>query len=490
MNSSQNDAQPQSTVQEEAVEAQDKNQELFPIVGIGASAGGLTAFTELLSHLPSDTGMGFVLIQHLSPDSKSLLSEILARVTQMPVIEVQDGMSVEPNHVYIIPPNSKMILAQNLLRLTPRDQNRGMHMTVDAFFNSLAAERGSKGIGVILSGAAGDGAQGLKAIKVAGGITFAQCEETAQVSSMPSTAAATGDVDFILSPEAIAAELVEISCHPYVTRVTLEATVEKAKNENVQRNIFLLLRSATGIDFTDYKQTTLKRRILRRMALYKFDILEDYVKYLQDNPKEVEALSQEFLIHVTSFFRDPEAFQALKEQVFPRIMLDRAPDDPIRIWVPGCSTGEEVYSIAICLLEFLDDQPALPTIQIFGTDVSDLAIEKARLGIYIPSLVDQITPERIRRFLVKVEGGYEISKSVRQMCVFAKQNLLADPPFSHLDLISCRNVLIYFGTALQKQVIPLFHYNLNPTGFLILGTSETTGEGSDLFKLVDKKQKI
>lgn len=492
MNSSQSGAQPEPTAKEELVEEQqDENQELFPIVGIGASAGGLEAFTQLLKHLPIDTGMGFVLIQHLSPDHKSLLSEILARTTQMPVMEVQDCMLVEPNHIYIIPPNSKMTLAQNLLRLTPREKTQGHYMSVDAFFNSLAQQRESKAIGVVLSGADGDGALGLKAIKVAGGITFAQCEASAKVSSMPNTAAATGHVDFILTPEEIASELAKISRRPYVTYPKPEKTIEGlAQDKNPLKSIFTLLQADTGIDFTHYKHTTIKRRILRRMALYKLDILEDYAKYLQSNPKEVEALSQEFLIHVTSFFRDPEVFQALKEQVFPSIMLNRAPTDPIRIWVAGCSTGEEVYSIAICLLEFSDTQETVPKIMIFGTDISELAIEKARSGTYIPSLVEQISPERLRRFFVKVDGGYEIGKPIRQMCVFAKQNILADPPFSQLDLISCRNVLIYLGTTLQKQVLPIFHYSLKPTGFLLLGTSESTGECSDLFAPVDKKQRI
>ncbi len=507
MNPSQSDAQGESTAKKEVVEErevradvssdqnfvreQDEKQELFPIVGIGASAGGLEAFTQLLKHLPIDTGMGFVLIQHLSPNHKSLLSEILARTTQMPVLEVRDSMMVEPNHVYVIPPNCKMTLAHNLLRLTPREMTEGKYMSVDDFFKSLAEERGSQAVGVVLSGADGDGALGLKAIKVAGGITFAQCKETAQVSSMPNTAAATGHVDFILSPEEIAAELAKISLHPYIIYPEPEKTIESlALDKNPLKNIFTLLQADTGIDFTDYKHTTLKRRILRRMVLYKLDSLEDYFNYLQSNPKEVETLSQEFLIHVTSFFRDPEVFQALTEEVFPSLMLNRAPLDPIRIWVAGCSTGEEVYSIAICLQEFLDTQETVPRIMIFGTDISELSIEKARSGTYIPSLVGHISPERLRRFFVKVEGGYEIGKPIRQMCVFAKQNLLADPPFSSLDLISCRNVLIYFGTTLQKQVLPMFHYSLKQTGFLLLGTSESTGESSDLFASVNKKQRI
>jgi two-component system, chemotaxis family, CheB/CheR fusion protein len=491
MNDPQSD-QPKSTAKEETVEEQlAKNQELFPIVGIGASAGGLAAFTELLRHLPTDTEMGFVLIQHLNPESKSRLSEILARITEMPVIEVNDGMSVEPNHVYIIPPNTKMTITQERLRLSPREKTHGMYMPVDVFFSSLAMDRGNKAIGIILSGMDGDGAQGLKAIKAAGGITFAQCEATAKYTGMPNTAVATGDVDFILPPDAIAEKLANISSHPYVTQTDSVETVEElSQGENALQNIFKLLLAAKGIDFTYYKHTTLKRRILRRMVLYRLEKLENYVTYLQNNPAEVEALFQDFLIHVTSFFRDSNAFEVLKNQVFPSIMQNRSPDEPIRIWVAGCSTGEEVYSIAICLLEFLDDLQSSPKIQIFGTDVSDFAIEKARLATYIPSQVDNISPERLRRFFNKVEGGYQATKLIRQICVFAKQNLLGDPPFSHLDLISCRNVLIYFGSALQKKVIPLFHYSLKPTGFLLLGTSESTGDYSDLFTLIDKKQKI
>lgn len=491
MNSSQSD-EPKSPEWEETVEEQpEKNQELFPIVGIGASAGGLAAFTDLLRHLPIDTGMGFVLIQHLNPEHKSLLSKILAKTIQMPVIEVIDGMSVEPNHVYVIPPNTKMTLAQGRLRLSPREKSNGKYMPVDVFFRSLAEDRGSKTIGVVLSGTDGDGAQGLKAIKAAGGITFAQCEETAEFSGMPNTAVATGHVDFILPPDAIASELVKISHHPYVKEPNSVETFEVlTSGEKALQNIFTLLRSATGIDFTHYKHTTLKRRIRRRMALYRLEKLEDYVTCVQNNPAEVEALFQDLLIHLTSFFRDSNAFEAIKNQVFPSIMHNRSPSSPIRIWVAGCSTGEEVYSIAICLLEFLDDLHSLPTIQIFGTDISDSALEKARAATYITTQVDQISPERLRRFFDKVEGGYQISKVVRKMCVFAKQNLIADPPFSHLDLISCRNLLIYLGSVLHKKVIPLFHYSLKPTGFLLLGTSESTGEYSDLFALVDKKQKI
>ncbi|AHJ29823.1 ATP-binding protein [Nodularia spumigena CS-584] len=465
--------------------------ELFPVVGMGASAGGLEAFRELLSHLPIDTGMAFVLIQHLSPHQKSLLTEILARTTQMPVVEVEHGMVVEPNHVYVIPPNSMMTISQGILQLSPRKKTHGFSMTVDTFFISLAEERGNKAIGVVLSGGDSDGTKGLESIKAAGGITFAQCEESAKVNSMPNTAVASGYVDFILTPKQIAAELANISHHPYVNHPTpVKAIDTTPETGDALTNIFSLLRTATKVDFSHYKKTTLKRRIQRRMMLSKLDKLEDYVSYLQENPAQIKALYQDLLITVTSFFRDPEAFEALKTEIFPIITKNRTPNSPIRIWVAGCSTGEEAYSIAICLLEFLTNQGINLPIQIFASDINELAIEQARNGIYKENQVANISPERLQRFFVPVEGGYQISKPVRELCVFARQNLIGDPPFSRLDLITCRNVLIYLGSAVQKKLLPIFHYGLNSNGFLMLGTSETVGEFPDLFALVDRKNKI
>jgi len=468
-----------------------ESNDVFPVVGIGASAGGIEAFTQLLSHLPIDTGMAFVLVQHLAPHQESMLSVILSRTTRMPVTEVQDGMKVEPNHVYVIPPNAKMTIADGHLRLMPREQVRGQFMSVDAFFLSLAHNRGDKAIGVVLSGGDADGARGLEEIKAAGGITFAQSEDTAKVSSMPSTAAATGQVDFILPPQAIAEELAEISRHPYVTRpAPVRIVEEQPDGEDALTTIFSLLRTATGVDFTYYKQTTLKRRIVRRMALYKLERLEDYVRYLQEHPAEVMALYHDVLINVTSFFRDPEAFEALKTQVFPVITRDKSPGSPIRVWVAGCSTGEEAYSIAICLLEFLADQVVKPPVQIYATDVSEMVINKARTGVYKLSQLGDVSQERLQRFFVRVEDSYQVCKAVRELCVFARQNLNSDPPFSRLDLITCRNVLIYLGASLQKKLLPTFHYGLKPTGFLMLGTSETVGDSTDLFDLVDRKNKI
>jgi two-component system, chemotaxis family, CheB/CheR fusion protein len=463
----------------------------FPVVGMAASAGGLEAFTQLLSHLPVDTGMAFVLIQHLSPDHVSLLTEILARATTMPVKEVKNGMKVEPNQVYVIPPNTKMVLVAGLLELSPREKVFGKYMPGDAFFISLAADRGHKAIAIVLSGGDGDGSLGIRAIKEAGGVTFAQCENTAKFDSMPNSAVATGNVDFVLPPDKIAEELVHLSRNTMLARsLPLLTTAESLAAPDALVTIFRLLRSTTGVDFSNYKSKTIDRRIQRRMLLCKLEQLPDYVTYLQANPTEVKALYEEILIHVTSFFRDPEAFELLKTKVFHTISQNKSAEFPIRIWVAGCSTGEEVYSIAICLLEFLAQRVTQPPIQIFATDISELAIDKARSGIYTENQMVAVSPERRRRFFHAVEGGYHISKAVRELCVFARQDLGSDPPFSNVDLISCRNVFIYLDNLLQKRIMPIFHYSLNPTGFLLLGTSESTGQYSELFNLIDKKYRI
>jgi len=473
------------------IEQSAKTDPPFPIVGIAASAGGLEAFTELLGHLPVDTGMAFVLIQHLAPDHKSLLCEILARTTQMPVNEVQDGMAVEPNQVYVIPPNTKMVLCKGVLQLSPRQKIYGKYMPGDAFFTSLAVDRQHKAIAVVLSGGDGDGSLGLKAIKAAGGMTFAQCQGTAKFDSMPNTAVATGNVDFVLPPEKIAEELANYSRSPLLTSPLLRTKVEESPEQpSALATILALLKSTTGVDFTQYKAATLKRRIQRRMVLYKLESLDDYAEHLRHNSAEVKALYEEILIHVTSFFRDSEAFQKLKKLVFPTITQNKLANAPIRIWVAGCSTGEEVYSIAICLLEFLGDR-VIPPIQIFATDIGEATISKARSGVYLENQMVDVSPERRTRFFILEAGGsYKICKAVRELCVFARQDLGSDPPFSNLDLVSCRNVLIYLGESLQKKVMPIFHYSLNPTGFLLLGTSESTGKFSYLFKSVDKKSKI
>ncbi len=466
----------------------------FPIVGVGASAGGLEAFTQLLEKLPGDTGMAFVLIQHLAAAHESMLKDLLSKVTPMPVREVKDGMVVEPDNVYVIPPNTEMAILHGVLHLMPREEARGQHMPVDSFLRSLAEDRGDDAIAVIMSGTGSDGSQGVRAIKAEGGIIFAQAEKSAKYPGMPGSAIETGCVDFIFPPDKIAGELLSISRHPYLASA-IHAKQEcpaqtMAEEGDSLGKLFILLRSATGVDFAHYKPSTIRRRIIRRMLLLKVETLENYIRYARENPSEVEKLYQDILINVTSFFRDPETWDVLKNSVFPQITGKASSDTPVRLWIPGCSSGEEAYSLAICLLEFLDERKMTRPIQIFATDIDGAAIEKARRGIYPENISADVSPERLRRYFVKLETGYQISKAIREMCVFARQNLVKDPPFSKLDLISCRNVLIYFGTVLQKKALPILHYSLNPTGFLMLGKSETIGEFSGLFGLVDKKNKI
>ena len=465
-------------------------QARFPIVGIGASAGGLEAFTDLLQYLPATTGMAFVFIQHLDPKHVSLLTELLQRQTRMNVVEASNGVTVKPDHVYVIPRNTHMGLAQSVLTLSPRHSAPVPHMPIDPFFRSLAAEQRSKAIGVILSGNASDGAQGMMAIKSAGGITFAQSPDSSKHDGMPRSAIAAGCVDFILPPKEIAKELAQLGKHPYIAPSQPMGESEPSVELEGLGRILALLWKATGVDFGQYKPNTIRRRILRRLALRRMDNLEAYAAKLRSEPAELQSLYEDILINVTEFFRDPEAFEGLKNIVFPKIVSSSQNAGPIRVWIPGCSSGEEVYSVAIALLEFLEAKRHESAIQIFGTDISDIALEKARNGIYSPGGVKDVSAERLRRFFTEVDGNYQIAKRVREMCIFAKQNVVKDPPFSKLDLISCRNLLIYLGPTLQKRLIPVFHYGLKPDGFLMLGSSETVGTFTEMFALADKKSKF
>ena len=462
----------------------------FPIVGVGASAGGLEAFSELLRALPIDTGMAFVLIQHLHPNYESALPEILSRETLMSIQEIRDGMEVMPDHVYVIPPSVDLELFDGILHLAPRLQPSERRLPVDHFFRSLAEAQSSRAIGVILSGTASDGVLGLKAIKAHGGITFAQDEKTAKYHGMPHSAIAAGSVDFVMTPAQIAAELARIARHPYLLldKAGQTADLSPAGADDLNR-IFLLLRRHCGHDFTYYKHTTIQRRIKRRMLLHKLENLDDYVRYLAETPNEVHELFHDILINVTGFFRDEEAFDALREKVFP-VLAHRNPETPLRIWIPGCSTGEEVYSIAVALLEYLGEAASSKNIQIFATDLDEYAIEKARAGTYPENIIQDISSERLKRFFNHAEGGYQISKIIRDMCIFAVQNVVKDPPFSKLDLISCRNLLIYLGPVLQKRVLNVFHYALNADSFLLLGSAESIGEFANLYSAVDAKAKV
>ena len=462
----------------------------FPIVGVGASAGGLEAFTQLLGSIPEDTGLAFVFVQHLDPQHESLLTEILAAATKMPVETVLDGNEVKPDHVYVMPPNTSIELQDGSLHLVQRAP--GLHLPVDIFFRSLARVQGSRAIGVILSGNASDGSLGVQAIKAECGITFAQDIATARFSGMPRNAVATGAIDYVLSPPDIGKELVRLAKHKFL----IPATPGVAESETLPdgdgdlKRILALLRNSTKVDFSQYKQTTIRRRISRRLMILRIETLPDYVRYLQQTPAELDELYQDLLIRVTSFFRDPERFEALVEHLGPALEARAQHQEPVRMWVPGCATGEEVYSLAIRIHEFIAERDLGLEIQIFGTDISEPALERARQGIYGGTITDDVSESRLRRFFTKTDGSYQINKIIRQCCIFARHDVTRDPPFSRLDVLSCRNVFIYLDVPTQRRILPTFHYALNPTGLLMLGTAETTGPAGDLFTVVDPAHHI
>jgi two-component system CheB/CheR fusion protein len=465
-----------------------KGKTTIPVAGIGGSAGGLEVFKHLLADLPGDTGLAIVFVQHLDPKHHSLLTEILSRSTGMPVSEAADGMPVEANHVYVIPANGDLTIAQGVLRLAPRAQTGGVHMPIDRFLRSLAEECGSRAIGVILSGAGTDGSAGVQAIKAAGGVTFAQDQYTAKFASMPQAAVATNCVDFVLPSDRIAAELLRIGRHPYLAEASPAEQGRIDGDEACFATILAAVQNATGVDFSLYREKTIKRRILRRLALRNIDTLADYARRLENDAEELTALQRDLLIGVTSFFRDPASFESLKTLVYPRILQGRPAHAPIRVWVPGCATGEEAFSIAISLSEYLTEAGASFPVQIFASDISGQAIDKARAGRYLENIAMDMSAERLNRFFTKIDTGYQVAKNLREMCVFTRHNLLTDPPFSKLDLVSCRNVLIYLSSV-QKNIIPLFHYALRPNGFLMLGASETAAF-PELFSLMDRQHRI
>jgi two-component system CheB/CheR fusion protein len=458
------------------------------VVGIGASAGGLEPLKALLGAIPAQSGMAFIVVQHLNPAHPSQLAAILGESTPLAVCEAVDGAMVLPDHVYVIPPGAALSISGGALRLQAREALPAPRFTIEHFFRSLAEERQSRAIGVLLSGNNADGARGLCEIKAAGGITFAQSAETAQFAAMPSAAVDAGCVDFVLPPAEIGARIASMRHHPYLAPAESVPVPEDV--ETLYARALVALRSATGVDFRLYRETTITRRIVRRMALLGEQHFADYVSQLEADPREAGLLHDDLLIHVTSFFREPGAFLALKQQVFPRLVRDRPPTDPLRVWVPGCSTGQEAYSLAMALVEFMEETGIHLPVQIFATDLSDATLARARAGLYVEGLEAELTPVQLRRFFHKEEHGYRIDKALRDMCVFARQDVTADPPFSHLDLISCRNVLIYFSPALQRRVLPTFHYALDAAGFLLLGPSETVAEGAELFEVVDRVHKI
>jgi two-component system CheB/CheR fusion protein len=459
----------------------------FPVVGVGASAGGLEAITGLLERIPPNPGLAFVVMLHLDPHYKSELPAILSRITSLPVQQVTEGTPIQVNHVYVGPPNASVSMVGAALTLTPRPP-RGVFMPIDILFRTLANVQKSAAIGVVLSGEGSDGTIGLQAIKAEGGIAFAQDGKSARHDHMPRSAIAEGYIDYVLPPEGIAGELVRISRHPYAADGA--ATEPRLEGEERIDSILAFVRESLAVDFGHYKRSTVKRRIERRMAVRNKESLDEYVQLLQNDPREVRALFQDFLIRVTQFFRDPAAFEALKMHVFPALVQDRSANNPIRVWVAGCSTGEEVYSLAICLWEFLGNATGEIPLKILATDLDESALEKARQGIYLDNIEIDVSPERLRRFFHRTDGCYKINKAIREQCVFSRHNLAHDPPFSHLDLVSCRNVLIYMDAALQRHILPMLNYALNFGGTLFLGSTESVGQFSDLFETLDAKHRI
>ena len=463
----------------------------YPVVGFGASAGGIAAFREILENLNPDTGMAFVLVTHLAPDQKSYLTEILERYTRIPVAPVSHGGKPEPNHIYVLQPGQRVQLRAGAFYVEERTPGHRGPLVIDTFFRSLASEQKNHAIGVVLSGADSDGASGLKAIKGEGGIALVQSPGTAAQPGMPRSSIAADHVDLIVTPAEIAVELGRLAAQFSRPEVrSLEEGVAPPDDEQSFQRILQLLRTVSGLELRQYKPETLRRRLARRLILLRKDSLAEYYKFLQIRPDGLRILGEDLLISVTRFFRDPGVWESIRENVLPVLVQDRQPDRPIRVWCAGCSSGEETYSMAILLIEYLSSKNLDVPIQIFGTDASDQSIEAARLAVYPESLADEISPERLRRFFVKVDRGYQVSKRVRDTCIFARQNLCNDPPFSHIDILSCRNVMIYFNQVLQRQVMITFHYALEPGGYMLLGMSEGLRDYSDLFSTVDRKHKI
>ncbi len=488
-----------STVSSQILEPS-KNE--FPVVGVGASAGGLSAFKEFVGGIPKNSGMAYVLVQHLDPRHQSLLSEILQKFTKVPVLEITDDIKVKPNHIYIIPSN-KMLLASDgvlMLSMRPAPEKNQKNLPINLFFKSLAIIHGSHSLGVVLSGTASDGTQGLTDIKSSGGITFAQDEGTAEWPQMPNSAINAGVVDFILPPSEIPAKIMELIKNKKSKTYTQSEVVKEGAG--TLRQILSLINLRHNTDFTYYKESTIKRRIHRRMIINKFTSSQLYLNFLKENIPEIDLLFQDLLIHVTNFFRDPHIFESLSNSLLPLLIERKKENEPIRIWIAGCSTGEEAYSLAICIHEHLRKQssnnPEKPknlngfngNVQIFASDISEPAILYARKGIYKWEDVKNISPERLAEYFDKSNGGYQIKKEIRESCVFAVHNFLKDPPFGNMNFISCRNVLIYLQPYLQKKALTTFHYSLKPDGYLLLGKSESAGSVQGYFTATNKKDKI
>jgi two-component system CheB/CheR fusion protein len=461
----------------------------FYIVGIGASAGGLEAFEAVFRNMPENPGMAFVLVPHLDPTHASILPQLVQKCTKMQVMQVEDGLKVLPNTVYIVPPNNDLAMLHGTLQLIEPTGSRAVRLPINYFFRSLAQDQREKAICIVLSGMGTDGALGLRAIKGELGMAMVQAQETAKFDSMPRSAIETGLVDYVLPPQKMGKHLIEYAKRT-TNRLASRDFPKDGELPDAMQKIYILLRAQTGHDFSLYKPNTVWRRIERRMDVHQLDHISKYVRYLQENPREVEILFKELLIGVTRFFRDPEAFQILKERILPEYLKDKPNTSSIRVWVPGCSSGEEAYSVAMIVSECVGALDQHFNVQIFATDIDADAIALARVGIYPESIAADVEADRLRRFFSKEDGTYRVKKSVREMLVFAPHDIIKDPPFTKLDLVCCRNLLIYLDSILQKKLLPLFHYSLIPKGILFLGSSETIGGFVDLFASVDRKWKI
>jgi len=464
----------------------------FPIIGMGGSAGSFHAFEKFFMHMPIKSGMAFVIIMHLDKSHVVDVAAILQPITSMAIREAHDGVTVQPDHIYIIPPGKDMGIHNGQLLLMEASRFKGAHMSIDYFLQSLAEDQQSNAVGIIFSGMGADGETGIRMVKEKLGLVIVQDPQTAEYESMPSTSIKTNMVDYVLAPEDMPVKLIQYLNHPAIREPQAESdfTMNQTNHTHLQK-ILMLLRSNTGHDFTLYKKSTIVRRIERRIAFHQLSDYVDYINYLRENPSEIMLLFNELLIGVTKFFRDRDAFEALKSKLYPILALKKE-SDPIRIWIAGCSTGEEAYSIAMLVIEFLDTVKLskVPKLQIFATDLDPQAIDHARSASYFSNIVSEISPERLNRFFIKVNEGYVVKKEVREMIVFAQHNLIKDAPFTRLDLLCCRNVLIYLTSELQKKIIPVFHYSLATNGLLFLGPAESVGTFGDSFASLDNKWKI
>lgn len=460
----------------------------FPVVGIGASAGGLEAFEQFFQHITSDCGIAFVLVPHLDPSHASILTEILQRSTKMPVLEARDQMKLTPNHVYVIPPNRDISLFKGALQLNVPEIPRGQRMPIDFFLRSLAEEQGEKAIGIILSGTGTDGTLGLRAIHGAGGVSFVQEPSTAKYDGMPASAVQSGLATYVLPVDKIPEQLKTYVKSLFDLKIKPPPPVSAPVSS--LNKIMQVLRSRTGHDFSLYKQSTVNRRIERRMLVHNIENADIYARYLKEHPEEAQLLFKELLINVTSFFRDPEAFEALKKDILPKLLSQKSGDYVFRAWVVGCATGEEAYSVAIILKEYMEEIRQEIKVQIYSTDIDDDAIAAARSGSYPSNIAMDVSQDRLRRFFIKEETGYRIKKAIREMVIFATQNVIKDPPFTKLDMVSCRNLMIYLEPELQNRILPAFHYALKPGGILFLSPSESIGGHTELFVPLNRKWKF